>query len=195
MVGLLFSAAAAQESMAKIGVFSGFGQSAFEDQDAAGYIPVGLQGLYQVAPGLFVGAEINISAVKFAWEFEADADGQTVKVGDQTVSQNVFGALAKYEFGQSSIKPLLRAGFGMYMGSGTQDPEPGHELWLDEYDESFKRALGFNVGGGATGCLGGTMYWLGEFVYHIVSRELDVEDAESGGTNNWAVQAGIGVGF
>ena len=79
----------------------------------------------------------------------------------------------------------------MYTGGAEVDPEPG---WTGE-DVDFKSAFGFNFGGGATGALGEKMYWLGEFVYHIVSREPDTEGAESAGANNWAIQAGVGMGF
>ena len=90
IVALLASGAAAQ---GKVGAFVGFGQSAFEDQDdAAGYIPVGVQGLYQVAPGFFVGAEVNIAAVKFTWEIMDDSSGE--KAGELSISQTMFGALA-----------------------------------------------------------------------------------------------------
>jgi hypothetical protein len=189
VVGLMFSGAVAQESMGKIGVFAGFGQSAFEDQDdAAGYIPAGVQGLYQVTPGLFVGAEVNIAVVKFTWELESGGE----KIAEWSVSQTIFGALAKYEFGQGRIKPLLRAGFGMYTGGSDVEPEPGY---TGGGETDYKSAFGFNVGGGATGALGEKMYWVGEFVYHIVSREADVEGAESFGANNWAIQAGVGMGF
>jgi hypothetical protein len=190
-VSILALLASGAYGQGKVGAFVGFGQSAFEDQDdAAGYIPVGVQGLYQVAPGFSVGAEVNISAVKFTWEIMDEYTGE--KAGEVSISQNVFGALAKYEFGQASIRPLLRAGLGMYMGKSDAEPAAGY---TGGGEVDYKSAFGFNIGGGATGCLGEKMFWLGEFVFHIVSREPDVEGAESAGANNWAVHAGVGMKF
>jgi hypothetical protein len=191
VVGLLVPGAVAQESMAEFCVWAGLGQSAFEHRSAAGYLPVGLQGLYQVAPGLFVGAEASISAVKFSWGLETVPGGP--KAGEESVSQSVFGIVAKYEFGQTRIRPLLRAGLGIYAGDFTQEPESGYESSIPEIDESLKTAFGLNFGGGVIGRLGRRAFWVGEFVYHIVTRERDMEGAESFGANNWAVQAGVGM--
>jgi len=182
-LGLVAGTASAQMKLAG---FVGYGQSAFEDQeDAAGYVPIGVQGLYELSPGLNIGLEINIAAVPFTWTVEGYDDAE------QKITQTIIGALGKYEIGQGNIRPHVRGGLGMYMGKLDVTDWP----LLGDYDESYKSAIGFNFGGGVTADWGMDKFWLAEFVYHIVSRELDVEGAESGGANNWAIQLGAGMKF
>ncbi len=208
VLALLASSAVAQEPMlwkGKVGAFFGYGQSSFEkdwfwdedtfgDVEAGDYAPVGVQAMYQVMPKLFVGAEINFSALKFTWELQANG----VKLAEIKVSQNVFGLIAKCEFGQGKLKPLARLGLGMYTGGLEWCPEPEAAQYgfsTEEADEDYKSAFGFNIGGGVTGRLGERMYWLAEGVYHIVGRKADREGAESYGHNNAAVQLGVGMMF
>lgn len=167
--------------------FVGYGQSAFEDQDdAAGYIPVGAEILVEMSSGLSVGAEVNYAVVPFTWEVEYAG----TKLGETKISQMVIGGLARFEMGQGSLRPHVRGGAGLYMGKAKYEPEQGTDT-----EEDFKNAIGFNVGGGITADFGESKIWLAEFVYHIVSRELDVEGAESGGANNWAIHLGAGMKF
>jgi hypothetical protein len=178
--------AAGASAQTKLAAFVGYGQSAFEDQDdAAGYIPLGLQGLIELSPGMSVGAEINFAIVPFTWTYEdfEDAEGK--------VTQTIIAALAKYEIGQGNMRPHVRGGIGMYTGKVEYVDHP----YYGDAEEDFKSTIGFNIGGGVTADWGYDRFWLAEFVYHIVSREFDYEGAESFGANNWAIQLGAGMKF
>jgi hypothetical protein len=182
-VGLLAGGASAQT---KLAAFVGYGQSAFEDQDdAAGYIPIGVQGLLELSPGLSAGVELNLAVVPFTWTYEDFEDSET------KVTQTVIAALAKYEIGQGRMRPHVRGGVGMYMGKLEYVDDP----FFGDAEEDYKSAIGFNFGGGVTADWGYDRFWLAEFVYHVVSRELDVEGADSFGANNWALQLGAGMKF
>ncbi|MBN1426142.1 hypothetical protein JXA88_16450 [Candidatus Fermentibacteria bacterium] len=170
--------------------FVGYGQSAFEDQDdAAGYIPVGAEIMVEMSPGLSVGAEVNYAVVPFTWEYEYAG----TKVGETKINQMILGGLARFEMGQGSLRPHVRGGAGLYMGNGEFEAEENSGL-LDS-DVDYKNAFGFNVGGGLTADFGETKIWMLEFVYHIVSREADVAGSESFGANNWALHLGAGMKF
>ena len=191
-LGLVAGSASAQMKLAG---FVGYGMSAFDTdefqvEDQAGYIPLGIQGLYEVSPGISVGAEINLAVVPFTWEIEFEGFG---KVGETKVKQTIIGALAKYEIGQGNMRPHIRGGIGMYTGGSEFVAEDGSGL--GDSDTDYKSAIGFNFGGGITADWGMDKFWLAEFVYHIVSREPDFEDAESFGANNWAIQLGAGMNF
>jgi len=97
----------------------------------------------------------------------------------------------KYEIGQGAMKPHIRGGVGMYMGKNeiTAEEDSG---WVDS-ETDCKNAVGFNFGGGVTADWGYDKFWLAEFVYHVVNREVDVDDAEYDGANNWAIQLGAGL--
>ncbi|MCU0610605.1 MAG: outer membrane beta-barrel protein [Candidatus Eisenbacteria bacterium] len=189
LLALALVAAGASAQTTLLG-FAGYGQSAFEDQeDAAGYIPVGAELLVELSPGLSVGAEVNYAVVPFTWEYEYAG----TKVGETKIGQMILGGLARFEMGQGSVRPHLRGGAGLYMGKAEFEAEAGSGLLDSETD--YKNAIGFNVGGGLTADFGDTKIWMAEFVYHIVSREADVEDAESFGANNWAIHLGAGMKF
>jgi hypothetical protein len=183
VVGLLAAGASAQT---KLAAFVGYGQSAFEDQDdAAGYIPLGIQGLLELSPGMSVGAEINFAVVPFTWTYEDFEDAEV------RITQTIISALAKYEIGQGDLRPHVCGGLGIYMG---KIEYTDHPLWGDA-EEDFKSAIGFNIGGGITADWGYDRFWLAEFVYHIVEREEDVDNGDSFGANNWAIQLGAGMKF
>jgi hypothetical protein len=128
--------------------------------------------------------------VPFKWDFELDGE----KIGEQKVTQTIIGVLGKYEIGQGRMRPHVRGGAGMYMGKVKFDAEEGYTAG-DDID--LKSAFGFNFGGGITADWGYDKFWVAEFVYHIVSREADIEgyDTEPEGSNNWAVQLGAGMKF
>lgn len=189
LLALAVAAAGASAQTTLLG-FAGYGQSAFEDQeDAAGYIPVGAQIMVAMSQGLAVGAEFNYAVVPFTWEYEYNG----TKLGETKIGQMIFGGLARYEVGQGSLRPHLRGGAGLYMGKAEFEAESGSGLPNSEVD--YKNAIGFNVGGGITSDFGESKIWLLEFVYHIVSREADVADSESFGANNWAIHLGAGMKF
>ena len=194
LVALAMVAVGASAQTTLLG-FAGYGQSAFDldeafgedvTEDQAGYIPVGAEILVELSPGLSVGAEVDYAVVPFTWEFEYA--GETV--GEVKVTQMVLGGLARFEMGQGSLRPHVRGGAGLYMGKSKSEPEQGADT-----EEDFKNAFGFNVGAGLTADFGETKIWMLEFVYHIVSREADVEGAESFGANNWALHLGAGMKF
>lgn len=191
-LGILAAGASAQT---KLAAFLGYGQSAFDNddlywiEDQAGYIPLGVQGVFELSPGLSIGAELNFAIVPFTWEIEELGE----KIGENKVKQTVIGVLCKYEIGQGRMRPHLRGGAGMYMGGSEFTAEEG-SFYIDG-ETDFKNAVGFNIGGGLTADWGYDRFWLAEFVYHIVEREEDVEDGESFGANNWAIQLGAGMKF
>ncbi len=188
-LALLSVGASAQPSLV---VFAGYGQSAFEDQDdAAGYVPVGAQVLFEAMPGLSVGGELNYAVVPFTWELEE----MGTEFAESKVTQMLIGGVAKYEVGQGALRPHARGGVGMYMGKMKFDFESEYESYTPDVEEDFKNAIGFNLGGGITADFGENKMWIAEFVYHIVSRELDVQGAESEGANNWAIHLGAGIKF
>jgi opacity protein-like surface antigen len=189
LVALAMVAVGASAQTTLLG-YAGYGQSAFEDQeDAAGYIPVGAEILVEMSPGLSVGAEVDYAVVPFTWEYEYLG----TKVGETKVGQMVLGGLARFEMGQGSLRPHVRGGAGLYMGKAEFEAEEGSGMTDSETD--YKNAFGFNVGAGLTADFGETKIWMLEFVYHIVSREMDVEGAESFGANNWALHLGAGMKF
>ena len=51
------------------------------------------------------------------------------------------------------------------------------------------------MGGGTDIKIGNGSSLFLEFVYHIVSREADAENAESFDANNWAAQVGVQFGI
>ena len=62
-------------------------------------------------------------------------------------------------------------------------------------DLDFKSAFGFNIGAGTDFSIAKTVALFAEFVFHLVSRTPDIQGAQSGGANNWAVQLGAQFGF
>lgn len=169
---MIFLIAGLSQAQVVLGVQAGYNNSAFEDQESAastfsGGVILGTD----IAPIVDLGLEYNM----LFSSFEFDQAGTTAKI-----SQNLIGVWARWYFiPLPTLSPYIRGGVGYYSGkvelSGNQTGEA-----------DFKSAVGFNVGAGVDMPMG--LY--GEFVYHIVSRELDVSGATSMGYNNWAINVG-----
>ena len=169
-------------AIGSIGIQGGMASSSFEDQgSAASTFALGANFVFDMVPIVDVGAEFNTLLSPF--EFEQEAFGQKITA---KISQTYFGAFARfYPLPLPAIKPYVRAGVGYY--SGKAELEGGGQSGSVDY----KGTLGFNVGAGVKAIMG--LY--GEFVYHIVSRELDVDSAESAGSNNWMIMVGYSFEF
>ena len=169
---MLFVIASLGQAQVIFGIQAGYTSSAFEDQESAastfsGGAIIGTD----IMPMIDVGLEYNL----LLSPFEFEAAGTTAKI-----SQNLLGLWARWYFiPLPAASPYLRGGVGFYSG---KTEFSGNITG----DVDFKSAVGFNIGAGVDLPMG--LY--GEFVYHIVSRELDVEGAESGGANNWAISVG-----
>ena len=176
-----------------LGAFFGYGMSAFENfTDNAGYIPMGLQAYYSFDKlsfgSLNFGVEFNYSVVPFTFEAKAK------------IKQMIIAALIKVKFLKASINPFVRLGAGLYTGGSTLEwtdigRQAAQQQGINPVEEiKFDSAFGFNVGAGADYKFGKMYGVFLEFLYHIVSRKPE-NAQESGGANNWAVQAGFQVAF
>lgn len=198
-----------------IGIYSGFGQSSFDEDilgeggkvEQAGYIPAGLQLLYKLPQmsfgAIYLGAEIDYAVVPFTFEMNDDIGNGPEKLADFKINQMIIGALVKIKFGQNSLKPFLRVGGGAYTGGADIEyTDKIKELFQQQYsttleDEEIdiKTAFGFNIGAGADLSIGSSNVLFAEFVYHMVSREADGDGAESFSANNWAAHVGFQFGL
>jgi opacity protein-like surface antigen len=159
-----------------IGLFAGYLNSAFEDQtDAAGGFELGATFVLDALPVIEAGAEYSTTVSPF--EFESEFLGQKVT---SKFSNSMFGVYGKFNISVPAFTPYIRAGAGYY--SGSVEVEVGGQSGTTD----FKNTLGFNVGAGIETFTG----FYAEFVYHLVSKELDVEDAASAGANYWGLRAG-----
>ncbi len=170
------------QSGISIGLHSGLLLSAFEDQEKSGTaIPLGANvGLY-VAENIQIGAEFSFLVSSFEAEFE-EFQGQPTNPYDLEVTQTAIGAFGRYILPTSGVKSYIKAGIGMYMGEAEASGGVVGE-------EDFESAFGFNIGGGIKTAMG--IY--AEFVFHIVSRELDVAGVSSQGYNNWGFLVGYDI--
>ena len=198
-----------------IGVYSGFGQSSFDDDsfgegskiEQAGYIPAGLQIGYNLPKmsfgTIFLGAEVDYAVSPFTFAMNDIVDNVEQKVADFKINQMVIGALVKVKFGQNNILPYIRLGGGAYTGGADFEyTDKIKQLYLQGTGETLedeeielKSAFGFNIGAGADFKIGTSSALFGEFVYHMVSREADEKEAESFGANNWAAHVGFQFGL
>lgn len=198
-----------------IGIYSGFGQSSFDDDsfgegakiEQAGYIPAGLQigfNLPKMSFGtIYLGAEVDYAVVPFAFAMNGEIDNVEQKVAELKVNQMLIGALVKIKFGQNNLNPFIRLGGGAYTGGlDFEYEEKVKQLYLQGTGETLedeeielKSAFGFNIGAGADFKIGTSSVLFGEFVYHMVSREVDEKGAESFGANNWAAHVGFQFGL
>jgi hypothetical protein len=177
LILVLFAAFSVNAGDMVFGLNAGSAVTSFEGQtDAATSISFGAHVGNKVLPILETGLEFNMLASP--WEFEADFLGQKMT---QKVSQTLVGAYAKVAIPLVVVNPYVRAGIGYYMGN--------LEFSLNDYSEKadFKGAIGYSVGAGADLLLG----FYAEVMYHIVSRELDLEDAgDAADFNNLMINVG-----
>lgn len=163
-----------------IGVFGGYLNSAFEDQtDAAGAIELGGTFVLDALPILEAGAEFSTTISPF--EFEGVEPFTNTKFTSK-FNTTMFGVYGKYNLPLPALTPYFRVGAGYY--SGSFDVEAlGETVTTD-----FKSALGINVGAGIETFTG----LFAEFVYHIVSREVDdpLFSGTTVGYNYWGLRAG-----
>ncbi len=212
IVIFLFAGYTFVSAQPSLGVFLGYGVSSFDNElvggvdlsSSAGYLPVGAQVGYSLT-GLSFGAlsflaEFNYSAVPFTYETFGDLGSGEIKTSEIMVSQTFIGAVFKMKFGKSFFNPFIRVGTGAYLGSVQQEFTDDVRSYFEQYgqgiedvDLDFKTAFGFNIGAGTDIRIGQVTGLFGEFVYHIVSRELDIEGAESKSANNWAVLVGLQI--
>ena len=174
---ILFSSIGAAQS---IGVFGGITGSSFEDQaEAATGIEAGASFVFDALPIVEAGVEFST----FVSPFESSTEALGIKT-TMTTNQTMYGVFGKFTFGLPALTPYARVGVGYYTGSVEVKTEPGVTTTTD-----FKNTLGFNVGAGVDTFIG--LY--GEFLYHIVSRELDADNAASVGANYWGLRVGYTV--
>jgi len=163
-------------SAQSIGVFGGLTGSSFEDQtEAATGIEAGASFVIDALPIIEAGVEFST----FVSPFETSVEAFGIKT-TTTTNQTMFGVFGKFTFGLPALTPYARAGVGYYTGS-VETKTPAGTVTTD-----FKNTLGFNVGAGVDTFIG--LY--GEFLYHIVSREADAQNAQSFGANYWALRVG-----
>ncbi len=181
---LLTSVGSAQS----IGVFGGLTNSAFEDNpifdadiETSNGFEVGAVFLIDALPILEAGVEYSTSVSPF--EIKSEYSGSEFT---QKNSQSMFGAFVKFNFSVPAVTPYLRAGAGYYSGSSETNLTPQALKDAAGLDADYKSTLGFNVGAGIDTFIGLNA----EFIYHIVSKELDVEDAASLGANYWGLRIG-----
>jgi len=180
---MIFAIANVSQAQFFLGVQGGIAGSAFSDDVTGDFTDKSATGItvgacvgIDALPFIDAGVEYNMLVSPFKLEQEVLGETATIKI-----SQNMVGAFARIYLPLVVIDPYARAGVGYYMGSSK------YEAAGQTIDDKFKGAIGFNVGVGVSALFG--LY--GEFVYHIVSRELkDVEDAKSLGYNNWALTIG-----
>ncbi len=163
-----------------IGVQGGLGFSSFEDQDeGASAIPLGITAGTDLLPIIDVGAEANflLSPYKFN-----DVDPLTSNTTEIEFNQSFYGAYVRwYVIPLPAVSPYVKGGVAYYTGK-----------WKSgDGDIDLKGSVGFNIGAGVDLLFG--LY--GEFVYHIVSHELDAENlpadlAGSKGYNSFQVTVG-----
>lgn len=211
---LLFLCAISINGQGSIAIFGGYGQSSFDEDlfggdtkiEQAGYLPTGIQLGYNLSGMQFgtilVGAEFNYAVSPFTFDISGDLGSGEQTLAEIKINQMLIGALVKVKLGNSNFNPFIRLGGGAYMGG--VDTEYTDELKnyyqqngqsLEDEEEDLKTAFGFNVGAGADIQMGSSNTFFLEFVYHIVSREADVENAESFVANNWAAQVGVKFGL
>ncbi len=212
IIFMLFSCHILLSAQPSLGVFVGYGVSSFDNdlvggvgvESSAGYLPFGAQVGYSLT-GLSFGAisflaEFNYSAIPFTYESFEDLAGKNTKTSEIKISQTFIGALVKMKFGTGFFNPFIRVGGGAYLGGVKQEFTEEARNYVQQFggtledgDYDFKTAFGFNIGAGTDIRVGKVTGLFGEFVYHLVSRELDVQGAESKSANNWAIQVGFQI--
>jgi len=181
-----------------IGVFVGYGSSAFgddffgdeaQDENQAKYIPVGAHLLFGTGGSFEFGAEINYAAVPFTFSMD--------EMGDMEVEQLYYGALAKFKIGSGGgLWPYVRGGAGLYTGKvNIKFSDEVKAFGAEDTSFDLKSAFGFNIGGGAELDFSANNGIYAEIVYHIVTREIDEEGSESFEANNWALHVGFHFGL
>jgi opacity protein-like surface antigen len=175
---LLFAFSGLSQAQVSVAVHGGFNNTAFQEQESsASGIGVGASLDFTAIPILDVGVEFDYLVSPF--EFSETILGQEVT---SKISQTLIGIYGKIYMPMVVVDPYARVGVGYYMGKFKAEAA-GETL----FDQSFKNQIGFNVGVGVAALMG--LY--GEFVYHIVSREIeDIENPESFGYNYWAINIG-----
>jgi opacity protein-like surface antigen len=197
-----------------ISIFAGYGQSSFDEDlfgddskiEQAGYVPVGLQGGFNINNlefgSIFLGAEFNYAVLPFTFDMSGDIGSGDQTLAEIKINQMFIGALVKVKFGKGNANPFIRLGGGAYMGGG--DIEYSDELktyysqfgqTLEDEEQDLKTAFGFNVGAGSDFKINPSTTIFTEFVYHMVDREPDEENAEAFTANNWAIQVGMIFGL
>jgi hypothetical protein len=177
----------------RMSAFVGYGISLFDEdfpqagleRGHAGYLPVSLTASWGLRPRARAGLELSYSVIPFAFDDRQGLDQATEKV-----SQLLVGSFIQYTLTQSVVSPYVRGGAGLYLGQWVIDYRDDGGIADSEYD--FKPAFGFNAGVGIIGDWAGERFLFLEFIYHLVSRELDISGAQRYDAGNLAVQLGMG---
>lgn len=195
-------------AQSSLSIFGGYGKSNFDlgsgdetsesvEISQAAFIPAGVQLLF--GGPIQLGAELSYSVVPFTFESKG-ANG--VKIADEKISQILAGGVLRINFGDGNIRPYVRGGAGLYMGNDKVEysDEFKQEMQdlgyaVEDTTINFKSAFGFNAGGGLSFKLGSNSALFGEFIYHIVKREADIQGAEKTKMDNWAARVGLQIGL
>ena len=183
---LLFSTFGMAQS---IGIFAGYTGSSFDenpaydtgvDVETTNGMEIGAAFVFDALPIIEAGVEYSKSITPFEMKTKIQGTEFT-----QKSSQSMFGAFVRFSFAVPVVTPYIRAGAGYYTGSSeTNLPDALKDV--AGLDTDYKSTLGFNIGAGVDVLFGLNA----EFVYHIVSKELDVTDAKSFGANYWGLRVG-----
>lgn len=171
-----------------IGIFGGLTGSSFEDNpvfesgvEASTGFEVGAVFLFDALPIIEAGVEYTTSVSPFEIKTKFQGNDFT-----QKNSQSMFGAFVKFNISVPVVTPYIRAGAGYYSGSSETNLQPQAVKDAAGLDNDYKSTLGFNIGAGVDTFIGLNA----EFVYHLVSKELDAENAKSLSANYWGLRVG-----
>lgn len=201
-----------------VGLYTGHSNSSFEKQvESSGSFLFGLQAMYSLKTpsiiNLNFGLEFNYLAPSFSFDIK-DQSGSKLVTRNQ--KQLFIGALVKVLLANRFIlDPYLRLGAGLYSGGHTlefsesikQEAQQKQVSLPDELDisSSFGFNLGFGVKYKLPSMLNSALFI--EFVYNIVSREIDESplnllaaardsfNKNTQGANSWAILAGYQLGI
>jgi hypothetical protein len=177
----------------RVSAFVGYGISLFDgdfpregvERGHAGFLPVSLSASWEIRARARLGVECNYSVLPFAFD-----DREGLNQATEKVSQLVLGSFTRYTLTESVISPYFKGGVGIYLGQWVIDYRDDVGFVDSEYD--LKPALGFSAGAGIIADWAGDRFLFLEFLYHLVSRELDISGAKRYKAGNLAVQFGMG---
>jgi hypothetical protein len=190
---LLFAFPPESPGATRLSAFVGYGISLFDgdfpregvERGHAGFLPVSLSASWEIRTSARLGVEFNYSVLPFAFD-----DREGLNQATEKVSQLVLGSFTRYTLTESVISPYLKGGVGIYLGQWVIDYRDDAGFVDAEYD--LKPSLGFSAGAGIIADWAGDRFLFLEFLYHLVSRELDISGAKRYKAGNLAVQFGMG---
>ena len=196
-----------------VGLYTGLSNSSFEKQiKSSGSFLFGLQAMYSLKTPSIIDLKFGLEFNYLVPPFSFDIEGSSGKLVTRNQKQLFVGALVKVLIVNSFVlSPYLRLGAGLYSGGHTlefadaikQEAQQQQIPLPDELDISS--SFGFSLGFGFEYKLP-SMTKTGlftEFVYNIVSREIDESplnilaearnrfNKNTQGANSWSILAGI----